>query len=66
MDPEDRGRRTNVPFCDTDEAAPPPAAPPIAPPTPEAAEAAPLGGSGTATALPCFFHDCRKVELTLA
>ena len=46
----------NEPFCDTE------ATPPIAP---EAAEA-PLGGSGTATAFPCFFQDCRKVELTLA
>ena len=62
MEPEDIGRRTKVPFCDTEEA--PPVAPPTAPP-PEAAEA-PLGGSGTATALTCFFKDCRKVELTLA
>ena len=27
---------------------------------------APRGGSGTATALPCFFQDCLNVELTLA
>ena len=57
MDPEDKGRLANEPFCDTHEATPPIA--------PEAAEA-PLGGSGTATAFPCFFQDCRKVELTLA
>ena len=67
LEPEDRGLLTSEPFWEIETPPEAPCAPAVAPLGPPAApRGSPRGGSGTATALPCFFQDCLNVELTLA